>query len=87
MTTTGVTYCALILASLGIQLAISSVIITDDTIILPGIIITDDTVVLPGIVIDDVQVLKKSLGKKLDRDVFAEIQADTERWPKPPVDF
>ena len=50
------TYCASILVALRIPLAFSSVIISDDSIILPGIIITDDSIVLPGIVIDDVQV-------------------------------
>ena len=65
MTTTRVTHCALILVALGIRLAISSVIITDDTIILPGIIITDGTVVLPGIVINDMQVWQVLWGNSL----------------------
>ena len=56
MTTTRVTHRASILAVIGIQLVTSSVIITDDTIILPGIIITNGTAVLPGIIIDDFQV-------------------------------
>ena len=50
----------LILAALSIRLAISSVIITDDTILLPGVIINNDSAVLPGIIIEDLQVWYQS---------------------------
>ena len=48
-------HCILIMKVLSIQLVISGVIVTDDTVVLPGVIINNDSIVLPGVEIDNVQ--------------------------------
>ena len=48
-------HCILIMNVLSIQLVISGVIVTDDTVVLPGVIINNDSIILPGVEIDNVQ--------------------------------
>ena len=48
-------HCILIMKVLSIQLVISGVIVTDDTVVLPGVIINNDSIILPGVEIDNVQ--------------------------------
>ena len=56
MAMTMFSHSILIMKVLSIQLVISGVIITDDTVVLPGVILTNDSIVLPGVEIDNVQV-------------------------------
>ena len=54
-TMTALNYLLLVSFCIRLRLLTSAVIVTDDTIVLPGVIITNDTIVLPGIVLNDVQ--------------------------------
>ena len=54
-TMTALKYLLLVSFCIRLRLATSAVIVTDDTILLPGVIITNGTIVLPGIVLNDVQ--------------------------------
>ena len=55
MAITMFSHCILIMKVLSIQLVISGVIVTDDTVVLPGVIINNDSIILPGVEIDNVQ--------------------------------